>query len=283
MGRDELIAYGFGFCHEIPISPLPESMKKQWGAKVEAVVKGISLPTCTPAEVDSARRLIKSALKAVNKSVDDSFWDIWVKKFIAMWYVIPLVFLMFLLFNSPMDFKPLPIRVIVLLGAIGGLLSGILTGEREAIPKGHLWSHLLYYSLVRPAVGVLAAIITFWMIESRFLISVTPTLDERTAIISPISDETTRSRQLNTSGNTGTQMANSLPVGTTFERNQVTSEDSINVARLTLKAKDGKQHLLYMLLLIFAGFSGDKLLKSVADKVTSRLIANAEKTKEQMT
>ena len=48
---------------------------------------------------------------------------------------------------------------------------------------------------------------------------------------------------------------------------------------VTMKAKAGKEHYLYMLLFLFAGFAGDKLLKAIADGVTAKLITQAEKTK----
>jgi hypothetical protein len=55
---------------------------------------------------------------------------------------------------------------------------------------------------------------------------------------------------------------------------------SVDLSLLTLKAKKGKQNYLYLLVLLFAGFAGDKLLKTIADRATTKLIAQAEKTKE---
>jgi hypothetical protein len=49
---------------------------------------------------------------------------------------------------------------------------------------------------------------------------------------------------------------------------------------LDLKAPPGKQIYLYLLVLFVAGFMGDKILKFLSDKVTSRLFSEAEKTKE---
>jgi hypothetical protein len=49
---------------------------------------------------------------------------------------------------------------------------------------------------------------------------------------------------------------------------------------LDLNAPPGKQIYLYLLVLFASGFMGDKLLKFLSDKVTSRLFAEAEKSKE---
>ena len=64
------------------------------------------------------------------------------------------------------------------------------------------------------------------------------------------------------------------------ETNIQNGKGSIDLSLVTLTAREGRQSYLYLLVLLFAGFAGDKLLKTIADRVTTKLIARAEKTKE---
>ena len=49
---------------------------------------------------------------------------------------------------------------------------------------------------------------------------------------------------------------------------------------IILNAAKGKEIYLYLLVLLMAGFSGDKILKTVSDKTLARLYTEADKTKE---
>lgn len=46
------------------------------------------------------------------------------------------------------------------------------------------------------------------------------------------------------------------------------------------RSAKGVQIYLYLLVLLIAGFSGDKMLRTVTEKVSNKLFAEAEKTKD---
>jgi hypothetical protein len=130
---------------------------------------------------------------------------------------------------------------------------------------------------VRPIQGTLAAMAMFWMLQSEYLITIDPPLKNETRIFSAMSG----------SSQAGVSSASVVPVGestrlgvaannTGHKRSSIGKRSSV----IVLNAADGKQIYLYVLVLLLAGFSGDKMLKTVSDKVTGRLFTEADKTKE---
>lgn len=279
MDQNELSAYGLRLEVEIKTSTLPDVQKTDWTKKISETVKKCAASGCNDEELKHARHMFKNMHRAVNSIVDDSFWDLWAKKLLALSYTVLLILaILWLLIEMSRNACLTPLKILTL-GAAGGLLSGILTGERETIPKGHFWAPITYYILARPALGALAALVTFWMIESQFLITIDPPLTEDVKAFTCASSA---------KGKFVTPQVSEPPhpqespqrSGPQVEKSGKKEKGSIDVSMVTLTAKKGKQNYLYLLVLLFAGFAGDKLLKIVADRVTAKLIAQAEKTKE---
>jgi hypothetical protein len=68
--------------------------------------------------------------------------------------------------------------------------------------------------------------------------------------------------------------AGEKPAGTTGK-----IDKAEHTTLIVLNALPGQQIYLYFLVLLLAGFSGDKMLKTIADKTFAKLFAEAEKTK----
>lgn len=281
MDRDELCAYGLRLEVEIKTSTLPDGQKTDWTKKISETAKKCSVPGCKDEELEHARHMFKNMHRAVNSIVDDSFWDLWAKKLLALSYTALLILAIFwLLMEMSRNACLTPLKILTL-GAAGGLLSGILTGERETIPKGHFWAPIAYYILARPALGALAALVTFWMVESQFLLTIDPPLTEDVKAFTCVSSAKGKFVPLQARVEPAPQASELVsPSAPQVEKGGKKEKSSIDVSMVTLTAKKGKQNYLYLLVLLFAGFSGDKLLKIVADRVTAKLIAQAEKTKE---
>ena len=201
MDKDELAAYATRLKLEVKTVTLAGDLNKCWDTEITTALKDITpgdknagkqnqahvssaehKPSPASEEnyagkLNHARHLCKSIHRSINAIVDDSFWDLWAKKSIALTYTVLLIGLSATLF-AIMGTGCLTIPVILLLGAIGGLMSGIITGERETIPKGHFWVPTIYYILVRPTLGAMAAMVIFWMVESQFLIRIKPPLTQ---------------------------------------------------------------------------------------------------------
>lgn len=281
MNREELSGFGIRLNLEIKLSGLPAAQKEDWPKQITEAVKRIAAADCSDNEIETTRQLFKNMHKAVNAVVDDGFWDLWAKKLMALCYTVLLIVLIcFFAVDMSENACLNPLKILTL-GALGGLLSGIVTGERETLPKGHFWTPAAYYILARPALGAMAALVTFWMIESQFLIKIEPPLSENVAAFTctatPREKFPVVIEALRESGPTHESATAAAPQA---KSNTQDGKGSIDLSLVTLTAREGRQSYLYLLILLFAGFAGDKLLKTIADRVTTKLIARAEKTKE---
>ncbi len=368
MDCQELQAYGPRLAQEVRMAPVPKEAAGAAVARIDSLLEKLGNPAPTAADIKLTACHYRNILKMVNDAVDDRFWNIWVQKLLALCYALLLIVAgYFLFFGSQLDGilalagTPCPEAItpdreknvvcsiaILLAGAVGGLLSGILTGERESIPKSHFLVPISYYLLARPLIGAAAALAVFWAVESEFLLRIqvaSPTAREANHNTSPTGtavsgqnektangpeqvaprtekDQTDSAAQkqaapalpavaeqkvegngteaaateASVNGETQQTAADSEGSGATVStgladetnaktNNQANNDDKtqqvLSVSMVTLRVpSEEKKKYLYLLLLVFAGFSGDKVLKQVADKVTARLISQAEKTAE---
>jgi hypothetical protein len=280
MEAPELSAYGRKLIGDIRLSSLSDATKTDAILRLDSSLKKLDKADPEEADIDRARHVIRTETCTLNTHVDNLFWDIWTRKFICLIYT-ALLFLILLFFLNRYDtrngFDITSIGNIALLGAMGGLVSGIFSGDIQSIAKGHFWVSTLYYSLVRPVQGMLAAMAMFWMLQSQYLIRIEPPLTEGSRIFANHSGcggrSTTPTQNMYTSAKHRSAAFNIYSA-------QKKPESAHKTSVIVLNAAEGKQIYLYMLVLLLAGFSGDKLLKTVSDKVTGRLFVEAEKTKE---
>lgn len=271
MDHKELAVTARKIINDIKNSSLAEQAKADWIVKIEGSLKNLkNLENKSPiagTDYKLDALLLKTALNAINEHIDNLFWNIWTKKFIGLIYTIMLIagIAYFLWeYSRPYGFS-LCISHVMLLGAIGGLTSGIMSGEPEYLAKGHFWIPTLYYSLVRPTQGALAAVIMFWMIQSPYLIKIDPPLEEKSVAVSCMQNSRPEKNE--------TQKTNQ-------KKETETSQSNNKETLIVFRVSEGNQIYFYMLILFIAGFSGDKLLKVVSDRVSSRLFKEAEKTRE---
>ena len=260
LDKEELAAEGKKIELDIKLSALPETTKGGWLARLGEVLKPLAGADPTVVEVSSARQTIRTATNALNSQTDNLFWEIWTKKLFGLIYAAMLVIglALFILLGSLSSGYLLCVGNVLLLGAIGGVASGILSADPQYVAKGQFWVSTLYYSLVRPTLGALAALIVFWMLQSQYLIQIKPPADCRKAVLNCL---TCPQDELQ---------------GKAAQDEPKTTEHS---TLIVLNALPGQQIYLYLLVLLLAGFSGDKVLKTVADKTFAKLFAEAEKTK----
>lgn len=269
MNREELIGFGVRLKRQITTMAMQEMLKKEWTDIVKGQLTKIAKEQASPDDIRETQQLFKNIYRSVNDTVDDQFWDLWAKKFLAFSYTIALALLTVIFFVGELGGGPcLTLGKILLLGAMGGLMSGVFTSEGDSLPKGHFWVPTLYYLLARPLMGLLAALVIFWAVESQFLVTIEPPYRGRI-----IACETANTER----GETAKPEISALAPA------MVKEEGEVKVSPVAMKARTGREHYLYMLLFLCAGFAGDKLLKAIADRVTAKLLARAEKTKEPKT
>ncbi|NVN89269.1 MAG: hypothetical protein HXX11_01585 [Desulfuromonadales bacterium] len=283
MDAEELSAEGRKTLHDLKTAPLPDIVRLDWISMIEEKQKKLdeSLKQAVPVMEKGTAQLYRTAANVINDNVDDRFWDIWSRRLLILIYSILLVLgISFLLlqFARPGGFS-LALGGVLLLGAMGGLASGILTGEQEFMAKGHFWIAVFSFPLVRTTQGAVAALIVFWMIQCNYLIRIEPPLERYNraylCMTSPVWHDPVFIRNLPGRVAGKASHARNTPF---LPYSSPKSEKKEPL--LDLKAPPGKQIYLYLLVLFFAGFTGDKLLKFMSDKVTTRLFSEAEKTKE---
>lgn len=273
----ELLAYGRKLAIDVKQSPLPDAARTDWVVKMVDTMKKLEAENPSEEVSERARQLFRTITITVNTQTDTMFWDIWTKKFIGVLYII-LLFIHFVVllyaFKSPSGFDITCVGNIAIIGVIGGLLSGLFSGEPQYIAKGHFWAYILYYTFVRPLQGAIAALAMFWMLQAQYLVKIEPPLDEGTRIFSCVSSACGKSElSAACTEQQRLRLAVMKPYSSAKKGNGSTS-------LIVLNSAPGKQIFLYLLVLLIAGFSGDKLLKTISDKVTGKLFAEADKTKE---
>lgn len=287
LDKDELSAQIDGMITNIKISSLPETVKGDLQIQLDRARGKLDKD---PSNTAHAASVLKNALNVYNNSTDDRFWDIWAKQLNALVYtVLILVFGLVLVRNACLpgncggiELGPMTVCTILLLGALGGLTSGIITGEREFLPKGHFWVSTIYYALVRPIMGAVAAVFMFWMIQNHFLVSVeirpSAATEEQTPVRSKVSATQQKQEQKQAKKESHSSAVSEQDA---VERKKETKSDTdFAVTLIRAKVEKGKENYMYAFFLFMAGFLGDKLLKSVADRVSAKLFVEAEKTRE---
>lgn len=265
---EEFLAEGRKLMMDMRMSSLPEPTRKYWDTIIEECLKTI----IEGKDISSCRHSLKMAMNTLNTQMDTLFWDIWVRKLFTLIYTIMLLGMLvglYIMLGCPPK-NDIYIGAVLLLGSIGGVASGIMNGEPLYIAKGHFWVSFYYYLLSRPVQGALAALIMFWLLQSQYLIQIHPALGEK-----PVFTATT-SAQIKPVA----KIAITEPKAATGESTKNTNDTKNNATFIVLNAANNKQIYLYMLVLLIAGFTGDRLLKTVSEKVTSRMFTEAEKTKE---
>lgn len=277
LDRGELYAECAKLATDIKLSSLPDAVKTDWTIKLDEVLKKIACDVALPAADDLKcyAAVARTAAYALNEHTDNRFWEIWAKRLLTFSYTVLLgmafIVLLYLWPEDPKvdlsllsrDFK----WFIALLGITGGLASGIISGEREFMAKGHFWNFFCYYSMVRPLMGALAAFFMFLMLQCHLLLS--------------INTSTTPPPGQNAMGGGGATAA-VVAAQPDKTKNTGTDDTKLDKAIIDLTVDKDKELYAYALFLFLAGFSGDKLLKSVADRVSSKLFSEAEKTRESI-
>lgn len=251
----------------IQLSALSETLKKEWMARLDEAMKKIENNGAN--EEMKARQLIKMAANVINDFTDDQFWDIWARRWMSFIYSGMIMVLMPAMMFALYFYAKAPsfaatYALLLMLGAIGGYASGIWGSGEEYFAKGYFWTYTCYYGLARPVSGILAALVMFWMLQVQLYIKVDPPISA-VQVAAPMA---------------ATPAAQPVSRGTnTTEAKPPSPAAEPTLITIKTPGKDVSVYA-YMLLLLVAGFAGDKLLKSLTDKVMKKLFAEAEKTKD---
>lgn len=278
MNQAELKAQGWELLQGLRISPISSQTKADWMAKIQETIKKLDTLTESdqPKVCQEAAQILNCAAYIHNDCVDNLFWDYWCRKLFVLIYVAGLIGLIALLFmlyyHSAFTFCA---ATAMLIGAGGGMVSGIMTSNIDTIPYGQFWVNTCYQAFVRPLQGAIAALMVFWMLQSQYLVRIDPPLQPGQIIFS-----CTSSGRIELPVTTSPRSIAATFSAPTSSKSGSRPPATKNDPLLVLNSAPGMQVYLYMLVLLIAGFSGDKALRYVSDKVSNRLFADAEKTKE---
>lgn len=281
MNRAELKAQGWELIQGLKKSPITLQAKTDWIVKIQEVLKTIDKPESEQEkqELGEVAQMLNAAAYIHNDCVDNLFWDYWCRKYFAFIYtiflIILLVIFMYLYYRSHFT---LCAWSALLVGAIGGLVSGIMTTQIESIPYGQFWVSTWYHALVRPIQGAIAALMVFWMLQSQYMLKITPPLAPGRVVFTCLSSSRIELPVACSPPSIVSNFTNVTGVRGALGRETRTEAKTDPI--VVLRAAPGMQVYLYLLVLLVAGFSGDKALRFVSDKVSGRLFNEAEKTKE---
>jgi|GEM_PF-2108911 len=301
---DELVAEGEHLVHDIKMSSMSESIKTEWTKITEGKLAhlreltekdddSIQTDTKIKSKVEKETVQIAESFRMIanllNDHLDGAFWDIWFRRLLTVCYMISLLLGLFLLSPYYTDWIKNPATLlssflgIGLLGAVGGSASGVISGDHEFAQKGHFWLPLSYYVLVRPTFGALAAIIMFWMIQGGLFVTISPLLSSKemgAASFQTPSIQIQSAHDVVPPKTPQTQLGMAPdPAGKGNAVGFAPENRSDSLIVFHARNENGSLYI-YLLLLMFAGFSGDKLIRTVSDRAFARLFAQAEKTKE---
>lgn len=278
MNEAELKAQGWELYQGLKISPVSLQTKTEWMVKIQDSLNKLDAPQQEGRDtiLRETAQLLNSAAYIHNDCVDNLFWDYWCRRLFSLIYIAGLlttIILFFLLYYH--SSFTLCAATALLIGAVGGMVSGIMTSNIDTIPYGHFWVNVGYHALVRPLQGAIAALMVFWMLQSQYLVRIDPPLQPGQVIFS-----CTSSSRIELPVTTSPRSVAATFAAPTSVKSGSRPPATKNDPLLVLNSAPGMQVYLYMLVLLIAGFSGDKALRYVSDKVSNRLFADAEKTKE---
>ncbi|HEX3019561.1 MAG TPA: hypothetical protein VHP36_04635 [Chitinispirillaceae bacterium] len=250
--------------------------------------------------------ICKGASAELNDLTDDQFWDIWTIRWMQIIYSFMGVVTLTLFIWKYIACPELDIYKVLLIGMLGSLASGLISGVKEFFAKGTFWIPTLYYTIGRPLVGIISAIVMLWLIMGKILISIEPMGDicieagkccsEKNRTQCPLQNPDSIKSDTGKGLSENNHSNNLLMVQNNQQEKRSEKKDSVDQSSNESDTTRGNTILIYytapnecsaqiiiMVFLFFAGFAGDKLLKSISCKVIERMFINAEKTKDSQT
>ena len=236
-----------------------------------------------PLEVDQlehCRHVLRGALEVVNQQVDKTFWQLSINVSIQVLSTALLLALFIVAFNYfpsnlvsqwPRGIVPQGMLLMSLAGAAGAILSNMLSKERFTVATGATSRYFAYHLLAKPVIGGFAGLMLLFLEQSQLLLSVVVRPEaEPPAQVSAPAEAGAR--------NTAPTPAEPSEPDAPPEKTESESTRENNPAILHIHV-GSRQAAFYTLvaLAIVAGFSADKLLNSVMDRVLRKLLGQSEK------
>jgi hypothetical protein len=223
--------------------PLPEAvqcLREASGPPYASLLAKQRVPQC--------RYTLRGALNLVNDQLDSSFWQLSINVTVQIFSTVLLVAFFaaaFAFSRSLVDgwrdlLVPWALLFFTLAGAAGATVSNMLSKERFVVSTGATGRYFAYYLLVKPAIGAFASLLLILLEQSRMLLAVVVAHRAR-APVAPLTEAPT----------------------TALVQIVVDSESAAFFALAALS--------------VAVGFSADRMLSSMMDKVLSRLWSQSEK------
>lgn len=183
--RDELRSEAGNIADNLKFTDLPAEIIENWKARIKEATDALgnlSSGCNDKASLELPRKNLRASLNHVNRSLDSNFIDLFMVKynnvaqtllvFVLLCYTIHIWCDHQGCFEIPACPKDPDLYIVALLGALGGAISSILTGEKQSLVKGHFIVNLFLNVLLRPIVGATSAFATALLIKSRLLFGI---------------------------------------------------------------------------------------------------------------
>jgi|GEM_PF-2873061 len=267
-------------------------------SNIENALKATPTTAISPCD----RLVVRDALRMVNEQVDRTFWMLSLNTSVSvisgiMMGAIPLL-MFFMAYGwsrfsgSHCDFYPADksffLAGLCFLGVLGAYLSNLVTKEDFLFIRGPYWRFMLFHVVAKPVLGATSAAFIYLLERSKLIFSLdwpsepkaqlAPTLDKLKNQMAAIDGQIDHYAQA---------IAPQVHALNSQIADLYTLLDHYS-AVLPSMADNGLIHIqlpslaaasaAYAVLAIAAGFSGDKLLRSMIERVLKRLEATAEKS-----
>ncbi|WPB80794.1 hypothetical protein KYC5002_16860 [Archangium violaceum] len=206
-----------------------------------------------------ARQILRSALRQVHRHSDRYFLQLDLTMMIRSLSgtVLVLMFVLMLVGELPAQFARLILRSpielpwkgpamstlsLVLLGAGGAITANMLSERPVLVMRGPVWKQFVYYLFVKPSIGAVAAFLFYLLAISQLFFSI----ETATASVSPL--------------------------------NPLQDTAGLQPALRIVLGNNEALVCTYAILIIAVGFSAERFLSPVMDRVMNKLFIMADKT-----
>jgi hypothetical protein len=177
--RDELLDEVSRILNYLEMVDLPKEVRNTWNKKLSEVKTQLECDKHQEA-LESSRKTLRTVLNTINRSLDSSLLELFVVRFNNVVQLILTLILLFVLWSLVVN-RPTSIFsdqfaanyvLALVIGALGGSLSSILSSNKQSLIKGNFTINMFLNVFARPVLGAATAISLLFAAKSQVLFGI---------------------------------------------------------------------------------------------------------------
>jgi hypothetical protein len=253
--------------------PLVQAVRSL-GGRSEALDANLSVQSLSQEQLRYCRHVLRGALDLVNTQADKGFWQLSVNVTIQILSTLLLLAFSAAAFALPAALVtawrdmlvPWALMFFSLAGAAGAIVSNMLSRQRCIVTAGATIRYFIYYLLVKPVIGAFAALLLVLLEQSRILLAV---------VVAPRASVPAAAADMPV---TVPYLPGVAPLSAPAATPTVAPATDAPITALVQLVVDSESAAFFALaaLAVAVGFSADRMLSSMMDRVLSRLWRQSE-------